>query len=84
MEPPGKFQRWCWNRLVLRICLEVVCFIWCVPILWVDVLPLTSTVLGEVEFLDVWNEAYSAVMNYTRGVDGYWVRFLNSFLVVPV
>ena len=40
-------------------------------------LPLTSTGLGEVEFLDVWNEAYAAVMKYTRGVDGYWVRSLH-------
>lgn len=43
-----------------------------------------SAVLGEVEFLDVWNEAYAAVMKYTRGVDGYWVRFFDSVLVVPV
>lgn len=37
------------------------------------------TMLGEVEFLDVWNEAYAAVMKYTRGADGYWVDWLSLF-----
>jgi hypothetical protein len=35
--------------------------------------------LGEVEFLDVWNEAYAAVMKHTRGVDGYWVDSSTLF-----
>lgn len=29
---------------------------------------------GEVEFLDVWHEAYAAIMRYSRGADGFWVR----------
>ncbi|EIW82385.1 glycoside hydrolase family 47 protein [Coniophora puteana RWD-64-598 SS2] len=32
---------------------------------------------GEVEFLDVWHEAYAAVMRYTRSPDGYWHRSVN-------
>lgn len=31
---------------------------------------------GETEFLDVWHEAYAAIMRYSRGTDGFWVRFL--------
>ncbi|OSX60455.1 glycoside hydrolase family 47 protein [Postia placenta MAD-698-R-SB12] len=27
---------------------------------------------GEVEFLDVWQEAYAAVMRYSRAPDGFW------------
>ncbi|KAF8529066.1 alpha-mannosidase [Hysterangium stoloniferum] len=27
---------------------------------------------GETEFLDVWNEAYSNIMRYNRGPEGYW------------
>lgn len=29
--------------------------------------------VGEVEFLDVFNDAYSNVMRYARGQEGYWV-----------
>ncbi len=29
--------------------------------------------VGEVEFLDVWHEAYAAIMRYSRGSDGFWV-----------
>jgi hypothetical protein len=29
--------------------------------------------LGEHEFLDVWNESYAAVMRYSRSLDGLWV-----------
>ncbi|KAL4075930.1 glycoside hydrolase family 47 protein [Scleroderma citrinum] len=32
---------------------------------------------GEVEFLDVWNEAYANVMRYVRSPDGYWFRNVN-------
>ncbi|EJD01333.1 alpha-mannosidase [Fomitiporia mediterranea MF3/22] len=32
---------------------------------------------GEVEFLDVWHEAYAAVMRYVRGLDGFWFRQVN-------
>lgn len=28
---------------------------------------------GEVEFLDVWQEAYAAIMRYVRAPDGFWV-----------
>ncbi len=27
-----------------------------------------------MEFLDVWNEAYAAIMDHERSRDGYWVR----------
>ncbi|KZT74450.1 glycoside hydrolase family 47 protein [Daedalea quercina L-15889] len=27
---------------------------------------------GEVEFLDVWQEAYAAIMRYSRAPDGFW------------
>ena len=30
-------------------------------------------ILGEVEFLDVWQEAYAAIMRYVRAPDGFWV-----------
>ena len=26
-----------------------------------------------MEFLDVWHEAYAAIMRYSRAVDGFWV-----------
>ncbi|KAJ8523546.1 hypothetical protein ONZ45_g68 [Pleurotus djamor] len=32
---------------------------------------------GEVEFLDVWNDSYAALMRYSRAVDGYWFRNVN-------
>ncbi|PCH41185.1 glycoside hydrolase family 47 protein [Wolfiporia cocos MD-104 SS10] len=32
---------------------------------------------GEVEFLDVWQEAYDAIMRYARAPDGYWFRSVN-------
>ncbi|KAH7916186.1 glycoside hydrolase family 47 protein [Hygrophoropsis aurantiaca] len=32
---------------------------------------------GEVEFLDVWHDAYAAVMRYSRSADGYWYRMVN-------
>ncbi|KIJ70173.1 glycoside hydrolase family 47 protein [Hydnomerulius pinastri MD-312] len=32
---------------------------------------------GEVEFLDVWQEGYAAVMQYSRSLDGYWYRNVN-------
>lgn len=37
-------------------------------------------IAGEVEFLDVWSEAYSSVMRYTRGHEGYWVNHHYSGL----
>jgi hypothetical protein len=30
---------------------------------------------GESEFLDVWNEAYPAIMRYARSPNGFTVRF---------
>lgn len=30
-------------------------------------------ILGEMEFLDVWHEAYAAIMRYSRGAEGFWV-----------
>lgn len=30
-------------------------------------------ITGEHEFLDVWNEAYAAIMRYARSDDGLWV-----------
>ncbi|KAL0949741.1 hypothetical protein HGRIS_009781 [Hohenbuehelia grisea] len=32
---------------------------------------------GEVEFLDVWEESYAALMRYSRATDGYWHRNVN-------
>ncbi|THV08639.1 alpha mannosidase-like protein [Dendrothele bispora CBS 962.96] len=32
---------------------------------------------GEVEFLDVWDEAYAAVMRYSRSMDGFWYKLVN-------
>lgn len=29
--------------------------------------------IGEIEFLDVWDDAYAAIMRYSRAKDGYWV-----------
>lgn len=34
--------------------------------------------VGEVEFLDVWLEAYAAIMRYTRAPDGFWVGQLSD------
>jgi hypothetical protein len=34
---------------------------------------LNLCLLGEHEFLDVWNESYAAVMRYSRSLDGLWV-----------
>lgn len=28
---------------------------------------------GEVEFLDVWDDAYASIMRYSRATDGFWV-----------
>ncbi|KAG5650212.1 hypothetical protein H0H81_000301 [Sphagnurus paluster] len=28
---------------------------------------------GDVEFLDVWEEAYTAIMRYSRAADGFWI-----------
>lgn len=28
---------------------------------------------GDVEFLDVWDEAYASIMRYARATDGFWV-----------
>ena len=33
----------------------------------------TPDVLGEAEFLDVFQEAYASVMRYVRAPDGFWV-----------
>ena len=35
---------------------------------------------GEVEFLDVFQEAYAAVMRYSRAPDGFWVSDSSSFI----
>ncbi|KAH9938649.1 glycoside hydrolase [Fomitopsis serialis] len=32
---------------------------------------------GEVEFLDVWQEAYASIMRYSRAPDGFWYRSVN-------
>ncbi|KIM46267.1 glycoside hydrolase family 47 protein [Hebeloma cylindrosporum] len=32
---------------------------------------------GEIEFLDVWDDAYAAIMRYSRAKDGYWYRTVN-------
>ncbi|KAF5393914.1 hypothetical protein D9757_000102 [Collybiopsis confluens] len=32
---------------------------------------------GEVEFLDVWDDAYASIMRYSRARDGFWYRLVN-------
>ncbi|EAU84717.2 ER degradation-enhancing alpha-mannosidase-like 1 [Coprinopsis cinerea okayama7 len=32
---------------------------------------------GEIEFLDIWDDAYAAIMRYSRSLDGYWYRPVN-------
>jgi len=32
---------------------------------------------GETEFLDVWDDAYAAVMRYARAKDSYWYKTVN-------
>ncbi|KAF8639955.1 hypothetical protein AX17_001205 [Amanita inopinata Kibby_2008] len=34
---------------------------------------------GEIEFLDVWDDAYSAVMRYSRTIDGFSYRTINMY-----
>lgn len=38
------------------------------------ILEIVDDNLGEIEFLDVWDDAYAAIMRYSRAADGYWVR----------
>lgn len=33
---------------------------------------------GETEFLDVWDDAYTAIMRYSRAADGFWVGLTHS------
>lgn len=40
--------------------------------------PKFARIAGEVEFLDVWQEAYAAIMRYSRAPDGFWVSSLTS------
>ncbi|KAJ3559837.1 hypothetical protein NM688_g94 [Phlebia brevispora] len=39
---------------------------------------------GEVEFLDVFQEAYASAMRYIRAPDGFWYRSANMFTGDPV
>ncbi|KAJ6614326.1 alpha mannosidase-like protein [Mycena sp. CBHHK59/15] len=32
---------------------------------------------GEVEFLDVWDDSYAAIMRWARAPDGFWYRTVN-------
>ncbi|PBL02491.1 alpha mannosidase-like protein [Armillaria gallica] len=32
---------------------------------------------GEIEFLDVWDDAYASIMRYSRATDGFWYRNVN-------
>ncbi|KAG9019007.1 alpha mannosidase-like protein [Tulasnella sp. 427] len=34
---------------------------------------------GEQPYLDIWNEAYAAIMNHSRGEDGYWYKAVNAY-----
>ncbi|PFH51443.1 glycoside hydrolase family 47 protein [Amanita thiersii Skay4041] len=34
---------------------------------------------GDLEFLDVWDDAYTAVMRYSRALDGFWYRTVNMY-----
>ena len=44
---------------------------------------LKFVLLGEHEFLDVWNESYAAVMRYSRSLDGLWVSHISSWRQLP-
>ena len=48
------------------------------------VLSPSLLVVGEVEFLDVWQEGYAAVMRHVRSLDGHLVRLCSSFLLSTV
>lgn len=58
----------------------MVYFKWCVirNIPFIDFSPYYH-VIGEVEFLDVWQEGYAAVMRHVRSLDGHWVRLWSPF-----
>ncbi|KAJ7744523.1 alpha mannosidase-like protein [Mycena maculata] len=34
---------------------------------------------GDVEFLDVWDDTYAAIMRWSRAPDGFWYRPVNMF-----
>jgi hypothetical protein len=51
----------------------MVYFEWCAHGVLFCALTLNLCLLGEHEFLDVWNESYAAVMRYSRSLDGLWV-----------
>ena len=65
-------------RLLLWICFQMVYSQW-----WVVPVSHTKTLdydfcPGEVEFLDVWHEAYAAIMRYSRNADGFWVSIVTN------
>ncbi|KAJ7667940.1 alpha mannosidase-like protein [Mycena polygramma] len=34
---------------------------------------------GDVEFLDVWDDSYAAIMRWSRAPDGFWYRPVNMY-----
>ncbi|KAJ7129769.1 alpha mannosidase-like protein [Mycena epipterygia] len=34
---------------------------------------------GDVEFLDVWDDSYAAIMRWSRAPDGFWYRPINMY-----
>ena len=74
----------CRHRLFLRIRTEMVHFKWCVirNAHCIKVFPY-SYAIGEVEFLDVWQEGYAAVMRHVRSLDGHWVRLRSPTFLLP-
>ncbi|KAJ6539265.1 alpha mannosidase-like protein [Mycena capillaripes] len=35
--------------------------------------------IGDVEFLDVWDDSYAAIMRWSRAPDGFWYRPVNMY-----
>lgn len=62
----------------------MVHFKWCVicNVTYTDFFPYYH-VTGEVEFLDVWQEGYAAVMRHVRSLDGHSVRLWSPTFLLP-
>lgn len=39
-----------------------------------SIFSLLNIYSGDVEFLDVWDDSYAAIMRWSRAPDGFWVR----------
>ncbi|KAF7352860.1 alpha-1,2-Mannosidase [Mycena venus] len=73
------FRR-CWNRFLPRIRPQVVYYevrfsLCCTGL----IAHYYLAVLRDVEFLDVWDDSYAAIMRWSRAPDGFWYRPVNMF-----